>query len=133
MKATESKTEQTIPPQRPAVVWQDIIIAGCRQLIDAAGDDVDGLARAIYDALHEIPDYGSVIALTALGILAAWMTDREALAVLTDWQERAQIRVLIDDHTRRCSECGQYRPDWTAIEAARAHQPRGRRGQEENA
>ena len=133
MKATENKTEQTIPPQRPAVVWQDIIIAGCRHLIDAAGDDADGLARVIYDALHEIPDYGSVIALTALGTLAAWMTDREALAVLTDWQERAQIRVLIDDHTRRCPECGQYRPDWTAIEAARAHQPRGRRGQEENA
>ena len=83
MKATENKTEQTIPPQRPAVVWQDIIIAGCRQLIDAASDDVDGLACAIYDALHEIPDYGYVIALTSLGTLSARLTDREAHAVIT--------------------------------------------------
>jgi hypothetical protein len=51
------------------------------------------------------------LALTALGTLAAW-------------QERAQTRLLIDDHSRTCPECGLVRPDWDAIEAKRALEAR---------
>ena len=141
-------TDITVTPQRHVVTWQDVIIAGCRTLLDTADDDtLDGppggsrLPVAIFEALHEIPDFGPEIALTALGALGAWLTDREAVAVLTAWQERAQTRLLIDDHRRTCPECGLVRPDWKAIEAARAHQPcphragviHGRQGQEENA
>ena len=117
----------TTPPQRYRVTWQDIIIAGCRTLLDTADDDtLDGppggprLPVVIFEALQEIPDFGPEIALTALGALGAWLTDREAVAVLTAWQERAQTRLLIDDHSRTCPECGLVRPDWKAIEAARA-------------
>ena len=121
----------TTPPQRYRVTWQDIIIAGCRYLLDTADDDtIDGppggprLPVVIFEALQEIPDFGPEIALTALGTLGAWLTDREAVAVLTAWQERAQTRLLIDDHTRPCPECGQKRPDWNAIEAKRAQEMR---------
>ena len=123
-------TDSTVTPQRLAILWQDIIIAGCRTLLDIADDDtLDGppggprLPIAIFEALHEIPDFGPEIALTALGALGAWLTDREAVAVLTAWQERAQTRLLIDDHSRTCPACGLVRPDWKAIEAARTHQP----------
>ena len=139
-------TDSTVTPQRLAILWQDIIIAGCRILLDMADDDtLDGppggprLPIAIFEALHEIPDFGSEIALTALGALGAWLTDREAVAVLTAWQERAQTRLLIDDHSWTCPACGLVRPDWKAIAAA--HTPvvcphgaviHGRQGQEEN-
>jgi hypothetical protein len=120
-------TDSTITtrPQRHTITWQDVIIAGCRSLLDTADDDtIDGppggprLPVVIFEALHEIPDFGPEIALTALGALGAWLTDREAVAVLTAWQERAHTRLLIDDHSRACPECGLARPDWTAIQAA---------------
>lgn len=122
---TDSTLTATPPPY--GVVWQDIILAGCRTLLDTADDDtLDGppggprLPVVIFEALHEIPDFGPEIALTALGALGAWLTDREAVAVLTAWQERAQTRLLIGDHSRTCPACGLDRPDWDAIEAARA-------------
>ena len=121
----------TATPQPLVVVWQDIIIAGCRTILDTSDDDtIDGppggprLPVAIFEALQEITDFGPTIALTALGTLAAWLTDREAVAVLTAWQERAQTRLLIDDHSRTCPECGLVRPDWDAIEAKRAQEAR---------
>ncbi|AWP23875.1 hypothetical protein C4901_11510 [Acidiferrobacter sp. SPIII_3] len=124
-------TDSTVTPQRLAILWQDIIIAGCRTLLDMADDDtLDGppggprLPIAIFEALHEIPDFGPEIALTALGALGAWLTDREAVAVLTAWQERAQTRLLIDDHRRTCPACGLVRPDWTVIKTARAQETR---------
>ena len=135
-------TDSTITtrPQRHTITWQDVIIAGCRSLLDTADDDtIDGppggprLPVVIFEALHEIPDFGPEIALTALGALGAWLTDREAVAVLTAWQERTQTRLLIDDHSRTCPACGLVRPDWKAIKAARAHQTCDRQSQEENA
>ncbi len=121
----------TATPQPRVVVWQDIIIAGCRTILDTSDDDtIDGppggprLPVALFEALHEIPDFGPTIALTALGTLAAWLTDREAVTVLTAWQERAQTRLLIDDHSRTCPECGLVRPDWDAIETKRAPEAR---------
>ena len=122
---TDSTITATPPPH--GVVWQDIILAGCRTLLDTADDDtLDGppggprLPVVIFEALQEIPDFGPEIALTALGALGVWLTDREAVAVLTAWQERAQTRLLIGDHSRTCPACGLDRPDWDAIEAARA-------------
>ena len=36
-------TDSTVTPQRLAILWQDIIIAGCRTLLDMADDDtLDG-------------------------------------------------------------------------------------------
>ena len=124
-------TDITVTPQPRVVVWQDIIIAGCRTILDTSDDDtIDGppggprLPVAIFEALQEITDFGPTIALTALGTLGAWLTDREAVTVLTAWQERAQTRLLIDDHSRTCPECGLVRPDWDAIEAKRAQEKR---------
>lgn len=113
----------TDTPRVPANVnarfqHQEIIILGCRAVMEYAGRDAQpGDAVGLFWTLHD-SQLGPEAAIAALGELAWWMTEAELLATLETWLAKARERQVIAAHVTTCEMCGATSHDWPAIRRA---------------
>ncbi len=104
----------------PRFQHQEVIILGCRAVMEYAGRDAQkGDAVGLFWTIHD-SQLGPEAAIAALGELAWWMTERELLETLEIWLAKARERQVIAAHVTSCPECGMDRHDWPAIEQALA-------------
>lgn len=109
--------EPEIPTNtNPRFSHQEVIILGCRAVMEYAGRDAQpGDAAGLFQVLHDSP-LGYESALCALGELVYWMTEAELIAVLDAWLRKARERAVIAAHVKPCPQCGHDCHDWPTIE-----------------